>query len=30
VTRTETYFVVDKIAELEPYVADDERGAPSS
>ncbi len=30
VTRTETYLVVDKIAELEPYVADDERGAPSS
>ena len=24
------YLVVDKIAELEPYVADDPRGAPSS
>ncbi|TML53260.1 MAG: hypothetical protein E6G21_03085 [Actinobacteria bacterium] len=29
VTRTSAYVVVDKIAELEPYVADDPRGAPS-
>jgi hypothetical protein len=29
VVRGETYVVVDKIAELEPYVADDPRGASS-
>ena len=29
VTQTSAYLVVDKIAELEPYVADDPRGAPS-
>ena len=29
VDRGESYVVVDKIAELEPYVADDPRGAPS-
>jgi hypothetical protein len=29
VTRTSAYVVVDKKAELEPYVADDPRGAPS-
>jgi hypothetical protein len=28
VTRTSDYVVVDKIAEVEPYVADDPRGAP--
>jgi hypothetical protein len=30
VERGESYVIVDKIAELEPYVADDPRGAPSS
>jgi hypothetical protein len=29
VTRAAAYVVVDKVAELEPYVADDPRGAPS-
>jgi hypothetical protein len=29
VDRGSTYLVVDKIAELEPYVADEPRGAPS-
>ena len=29
VTRTDAYVVVDKVAELEPYVADDPRDAPS-
>jgi hypothetical protein len=29
VTRTSAYLVVDKIAELEPHVADDPRGASS-
>lgn len=29
VDRGEGYVVVDKISELEPYVADDPRGAPS-
>ena len=30
VARTEDYVVVDKIAAVEPLVADDPRGAPSS
>jgi hypothetical protein len=29
VDQGEGYIIVDKIAELEPYVADDPRGAPS-
>jgi hypothetical protein len=29
VDRRDGYLVVDKVAELEPYVADDPRGAPS-
>jgi hypothetical protein len=29
VNRTSEYVVVDKLAEVEPYVADDPRGAPS-
>ena len=29
VKRADGFVVVDKIAELEPYVADDPRGAPS-
>ena len=29
VSRTEEYVVVDKVARLEAYVADDPRGAPS-
>jgi hypothetical protein len=29
VARGKTYLIVDKIGELEPYVADDPRGAPS-
>jgi hypothetical protein len=29
VTRADAYVIVDKIADLEPYVADDPRGAPS-
>ena len=29
VDRTDAFLIVDKIAGLEPYVADDPRGAPS-
>jgi hypothetical protein len=29
IKRGEAFLVVDKVAELEPYVADDPRGAPS-
>jgi hypothetical protein len=29
VDRTDAFLIVDKIARLEPYVADDPRGAPS-